>query len=64
MFLSIKFCSLLLYCWVGSIPMELPLSEDVIVASFSVSLVCFDRIVEYLVGLVRLGFVLFWSFIR
>ena len=33
----------MLYCCVGSITREFPLSADVIVASFSTSFVCMDR---------------------
>jgi hypothetical protein len=38
--LSMKVCMFVFYCRVGSMTKEFPLSADVIVVSFSMSLIC------------------------
>ena len=43
--LFMKACTFVLYCCVGSMTKEFPLSADIIVASFSMSFVCMDIMV-------------------
>ena len=57
-----KACTFVLYCCVGSMTKEFPLSADVIMASFSMRFVCMDCMVSYSDWLVFLVRVLFWLF--
>jgi len=60
--LSMQASTFVLYCCVGSMTKEFPLSADVIVVSFYMSFVCMVCMVLYLDWLVCLVCVLFWLF--
>ena len=66
MLLSIKVCIFVLYCWVGRMTREVPLSADVMVASFSWRFVFMES--KFLYSKWWVGVVCVWccgfSFIR